>query len=123
MMNIFMNKFILLLLSVILFFYSAFTLAISSKMLISPEPSVLCDRYICVDSITGVSVSLTEKYLGKKQANRLLSQGLFDKTAFTFDNGVFCDIKERKCYIDRYFNEKGQRSKVCQQYTEKLFSN
>lgn len=118
-----MNKFILLLLSVVLFFYSAFTLAISSKLLISPEPNVLCDRYICVDSIVGVSVSLTEKYLGKKQANRLLSQGSFDKTAFTFDNGIFCDIKDRKCYVNRYFNGKGQRSKVCQQYTEKLFSN
>lgn len=122
-MNIFMNKFILLLLSVVLFFFSAFSLAISSKLLISPQPNVLCDRYICVNSIVGVSVSLTEKYLGKKQANRLLSQGLFDKTAFTFDNGVFCDIKDKKCYVDRYFNGKGQRSNVCQQYTEKLFGN
>ncbi|HGJ5872974.1 MAG TPA: YcgJ family protein [Arsenophonus apicola] len=57
-----MNKFILLLLSVVLFFFSAFSLAISSKLLISPQPNVLCDRYICVDSIVGVSVSLTEKY-------------------------------------------------------------
>uniref|UniRef100_A0A3B0M5Y3 Uncharacterized protein n=1 Tax=Arsenophonus endosymbiont of Trialeurodes vaporariorum TaxID=235567 RepID=A0A3B0M5Y3_9GAMM len=87
-MSIFMKNFILLLLNVVLYFYSAFTLAKSPKLLTSPEPNVLCDRYICADRIEGVSVSLTEKYLGKIQAKRLLSQGSFDKTAFTFDNGV-----------------------------------
>lgn len=122
-MSIFMKNFILLLLNVVLYFYSASTLAKSPKLLTSPAPNVLCDRYICADRIEGVSASLTEKYLGKMQAKRLLSQGSFDKTAFTFDNGVFCDIKDKKCYVDRYFNEKGVRSKVCQQYTKKLFSN
>ncbi|WP_202880373.1 YcgJ family protein [Arsenophonus endosymbiont of Bemisia tabaci] len=84
-----MKNFILLLLNVVLYFYSAFILAKSPKLLTSPAPNVFFDRYICADRIKGVSASLTEKYLGKIKAKRLLSQGSFDKTAFTFDNGVF----------------------------------
>ncbi|WP_238149216.1 hypothetical protein [Arsenophonus endosymbiont of Aleurodicus floccissimus] len=32
-------------------------------------------------------------------------------------------MKDKKCYVDRYFNDKGARRKLCQQYTKKLFSN
>ncbi|MGO2303589.1 hypothetical protein [Providencia sp. Je.9.19] len=34
---------------------------------------------------------------------------------------MFCDTKERKCHVDRYFDN-GQRSLVYKIYTEKLFS-
>lgn len=71
-MSIFMKNFTLLLLNMVLYFYSAFTLAKSPKLLTSPAPNVLCDRYICADRIEGVSASLTEKYLGKIQEWPLL---------------------------------------------------
>ncbi|MFV9998361.1 MAG: hypothetical protein AB8W78_12940 [Arsenophonus endosymbiont of Dermacentor nuttalli] len=90
-----MNKFTLLL-SLVFSFYSFFILAMTLNQLTLSEPNVLCDKHICADRIEGVSTRLTEKYLGKKQANCLLSQDVFDKTVFTFDNGVLYDIKGKK---------------------------
>ena len=88
----------------------------------SPEPGVLCDRYLCVDGNNGVSRELTEKYLGKQAATRLFSQGDFDATQFTFANGIFCDVKERLCREDRYYGVDGKRSgKVSEKYTKLLF--
>lgn len=88
----------------------------------SPEPGVLCDRYLCVDGKGGVSRELTEKHLGKKAATKLFSQGDFDPTQFTFANGIFCDVKERLCREDRYYGVDGERSgKVSEKYTKLLF--
>ena len=101
---------------------SAFTVSAHAGQpatLRSPEAGVLCDRYMCAND-KGVSRSLTEKYLGKKAATRVFSQGDFDPTEFTFANGIFCDVKERLCRKDRYF-ENGQRSAVSRKYTHLLF--
>ncbi|WP_265664501.1 YcgJ family protein [Verminephrobacter aporrectodeae] len=87
----------------------------------APEPGVLCDRYVCAND-QGISRSLTEKYLGKKTATKLFSQGDFDLTEFTFANGIFCDTKERLCRRDRYYGADGKRSgAVSGKYTKKLF--
>lgn len=87
----------------------------------SPEPGVLCDRHLCVND-EGVSRGLTEKYLGRKAATNLFSQGDFDLTEFTFANGIFCDVKERLCREDRYYGANGKRSgTVSKKYTELLF--
>ncbi|WP_324733599.1 YcgJ family protein [Pseudomonas paeninsulae] len=87
----------------------------------SPEPGVLCDRYLCVND-KGVSRKLTEKYLSKKAATKLFSQGDFDLTEFTFANRIFCDVKERLCREDRYYGANGERSgAVSRKYTELLF--
>jgi hypothetical protein len=84
-------------------------------------PGVLCDRYMCADD-KGVSPSLTQRYLGKAAAAKLVSQGGFSPTEFTFANGVFCDVKERVCRTDRYFDAKGKRSgEVLETYTTQLF--
>lgn len=87
----------------------------------SPAPGVLCDRYVCAND-QGISRALTQKYLGRKAATRLYSQGDFDTTEFTFANGVFCDVKERLCRVDRYYGANGQRSgAVSRKYTKLLF--
>lgn len=90
----------------------------------SPEPGVLCDRYLCADGKSGVSRELTEKHLGKKAATKLFSQGDFDATQFTFAGGIFCDVKERLCREDRYYGVDGKHSgKVSDKYTKLLFVN
>lgn len=87
----------------------------------SPELGVLCDRYVCANN-NGLSRELTERYLGKKSAAKLVSQEGFDPTEFTFANGIFCDVKERLCRKDRYFGTDGKRSGVVtKKYTELLF--
>lgn len=93
----------------------------STSSLKSPEKNVLCDKYVCVSAKEGVSVALTKKYLGDKRAKAIEQDGDFDKTAMTFTNGVFCDIKEQKCHMDRYFEADGKRSAVSKEYTQKLF--
>ncbi|WP_220094859.1 YcgJ family protein [Paraburkholderia hayleyella] len=92
--------------------------------LYAPAPGVLCDRYLCASRAGGVSRELTEKYLGKKAAARLYSQGDFDPTGFTFANGIFCDVKERLCRSDRYYGEDGKRSgTISRKYTKLLFGH
>lgn len=90
------------------------------NVLINPEKGVLCDSYICVDQ-QGVSIELTEHYLGSKPAEALLKAGKFDTSAMTFANGIFCDTTVKLCYIDRYFNAKGERSAISPEYTKALF--
>ncbi|MFC7067896.1 YcgJ family protein [Brucella rhizosphaerae] len=86
----------------------------------SPTQGVLCDRYVCAND-KGVSRALTERYLGKKVADKMFSQGDFDKTEFTFASGIFCDVKERLCRADRYY-ENGKRSgAISKKYTKLLF--
>lgn len=87
----------------------------------SPQSGVLCDRYVCADS-SGISRELTEEYLGKAVADRVFGQGDFDRTQFTFANGIFCDVKERLCREDRYYGADGKHSgAVSEKYTELLF--
>ncbi|PIJ48607.1 hypothetical protein BL250_15470 [Erwinia sp. OLTSP20] len=75
----------------------------------SPATGVVCDAYLCADA-SGVSAKLTRLWLGKRAGERLIAQGEFDHSAFTFANGVYCDVKTRSCRKDRYFGADGQPS-------------
>lgn len=87
----------------------------------SPVPGVLCDSTFCADE-HGVSVSLTRKYAGQEQGERLAAAGEYDPKTFTFRGGVFCEVRERVCREDRYFGADGQRrGQVSSRYTEMLF--
>lgn len=74
------------------------------KKIFSPSPGVLCDQYICADAQQGVSDKLTERYLGHAQVKNLRKMGKFNRQAFTLANGIHCDINDKKCYVDRYFD-------------------
>lgn len=91
------------------------------KKIFSPAPGVLCDQYICADAQHGVSDKLTERYLGHAQVRHLRKMGKFNRQSFTLANGIHCDINDKKCYVDRYFDTQGQHSAVSQQYTQLLF--
>jgi hypothetical protein len=87
----------------------------------SPVRGVLCDRHICAND-QGLSRELTAKYLGRAAARRLESLGEFDPTAFTFSNGVFCDVKERVCRANRFYGPDGKHNGVVlKRYTTLLF--
>ncbi|WP_244577359.1 YcgJ family protein [Escherichia coli] len=90
-----MNKYCLLIPLFVAF--SPLTLAKSAEALKNPGKGVLCGKYICADQ-HGISSSLTRKYLGEKREVYLLAQGEFDKTKFTFSNGIFCDTGETMPY-------------------------
>ncbi len=113
-------KIVSLALTVPLFMFSTVSFAKTTQVLKNPAAGVLCDKYICADK-TGVSKKLTEKYLGKRQAKKVFSQGEFDTSAFTFANGVFCDSKTKLCHVDRYFDGKNKRSPVEPKATKQLF--
>jgi hypothetical protein len=98
------------------------TQAQQDESVYSPEPGVLCDSYVCA-SDKGISRGLTARYLGKLATKRLFAQGEFNLGQFTFANGVFCDVNERLCRVDRYFDAKGQRSAVSTKYTNLLFTD
>ncbi|MEN5181718.1 YcgJ family protein [Comamonas testosteroni] len=98
------------------------TLAKKRPTVLSPTPGVLCDRYVCADD-KGISRELTRTHLGKKAAaNELFTSSHVDLTEFTLANGIFCDVKERLCRVDRYY-ENGQRSAVSEKYTKLLFGH
>ena len=87
----------------------------------SPVRGVLCDRFMCAD-VHGLSVPLTEKYVGKHAADVLRSENRIDLTEFTFVDGIFCDVKERLCRDDRYFGLDGKRSgKINKHFSRLLF--
>ncbi len=89
--------------------------------LLSPEKGVLCDRYMCASN-KGVSPVQTGKHLGKKAEIKLFLTGAFDRTEFTFANGVFCDVKERLYREGRYFGNDGRQSgTISGKYTRILF--
>lgn len=113
-------KLILSTASLILVTACATTQKDTSDALNNPAKGVLCDQYICVDQ-QGISIGLTEHYLGADRAEALLKAGKFDTSAMTFSNGVFCDTKAKLCYVDRYFNAEGKRSAVSPKYTAELF--
>ncbi len=95
-------------------------LAAAKKPLTSPRTGVLCDRYMCADA-NGISRDLTVKFLGERAGRKLLSQGAFDTSEFTFANGVFCSAKEKACHRDRYFDAAGSRSPIDAATTSALF--
>ncbi|WP_323084336.1 YcgJ family protein [Providencia alcalifaciens] len=95
----------------------------TSTTLSSPEKGVLCDQYLCASAKEGVSLPLTQKYLGEQRASTLREQGQFDHTTFTFDNGTYCDITAKKCYVDRYYDENGKHSAESQDATQQLFGD
>lgn len=84
-----------------------------------PTKGVVCDTYFCADA-TGISDPLTAKYLGTKKGQQLTAQGEFDRTAFTFANGVHCDTKEKVCRKDRYFGADGKPSGAIDKTTTQL---
>ncbi|EOT1929366.1 YcgJ family protein [Serratia marcescens] len=81
-----------------------------------PAAGVVCDAYFCADN-AGVSDKLTIRYLGEKKGRQLVAQGRFDRTAFTFDNGIFCSVRARECRKDRYFDADGKHSATLDQVT------
>lgn len=88
-----------------------------------PQKGIICDQYICADGKTGVSDALTGTYLGKHRLIKLQELGSFDRTQFTLEDGIFCDIKAQKCYQDRYFDKDGKHSAVNEAYTQRLFGH
>ncbi|MED8903673.1 YcgJ family protein [Escherichia coli] len=114
-----MNKYCLFIPLFVVF--SPLTFAKTTEILKNPAKGILCDKYICADQ-HGISSSLTRKYLGEKREVYLLAQGEFDKTQFTFSNGVFCDTGEKRCHTNRYFDKDGKRSPVAETETQLLFS-
>lgn len=69
-----------------------------------------------------ISVRLTARYIGERQAKNLEILGRADLMAFTFDGGVFCDTREKLCRDDKYFGTDGKRSgKINNHFTEILF--
>ncbi|ECI4012058.1 hypothetical protein DN310_22780 [Salmonella enterica subsp. salamae] len=102
-----------------LFMASAVANQTESAAIYSPERGVLCDQYFCADS-GGISFALTKHYAGSAQLKKLKFMRDFDRTAFTFSNGIFCDVKERLCRQDRYFGNDGKRSGVVNHYFTKI---
>jgi hypothetical protein len=86
----------------------------------SPARGVVCDQYFCADKL-GISNGLTAQYLGQGAAARLVAQGDFVRTAFTFSNGIFCDTIARRCRKDRFYQAYGKRSPISLKYTALLF--
>ncbi|MCT4737228.1 YcgJ family protein [Raoultella ornithinolytica] len=93
--------------------------AAEHNKLSTPAPGVVCDAYLCADA-QGISDGLTTRYLGEKKGQQLAAQGAFDRTTFTFANGVFCDTKSRTCRKDRYFGEDGKPSGTLDRTTTQL---
>lgn len=80
-----------------------------TKALRFPAKGVVCDAYVCADA-QGLSTALTARYLGKKQGRQLDALGEFDRSSFTFANGVYCDTQEKVCHKDRYYGANGRPS-------------
>jgi hypothetical protein len=84
----------------------------------SPEAGTICDKKggFCADE-QGISVSITKMYLGEKAEKKLLGMGDFDMTRFTLTNGVYCEVKIKKCTISKY------EDKVDVAHTKALFGS
>lgn len=108
--------------ALVLVFGAGFSLlagAAEHNKLRSAAKGVVCDVYVCADA-TGISDTLTTTYLGAKKGQQLTAQGEFDRTAFTFANGVYCDTKEKVCRKDRYFGADGKPSGAIDRTTTQL---
>ncbi len=117
-----MRKMITLLIFMLAGSVSGLANAVEHAALNSPAKGVVCDAYFCADA-TGVSDALTAKYLGTIKGQQLAAQGEFDRTTFTFANGIYCDTKEKVCRKDRYFGADGKPSgKIDSKTTQWLFA-
>lgn len=117
-----MKKIITMLLYIIAGGVPVLACAAEHNPLRSPAKGVVCDVYFCADA-TGISDALTTQYLGAKKGKQLAAQGDFDRTAFTFANGIYCDTKEKVCRKDRYFGADGKPSgKIDRTTTQRLFA-
>ncbi|EOG8104287.1 YcgJ family protein [Enterobacter ludwigii] len=88
------------------------------------EKGVICDIYFCVNR-EGVSVDLTRTFLGEKKANKI-AEGSESRNRheFTFSNGVHCKTKIKKCFTNRFYNQKGEVDGVQREdYTNWLFGS
>lgn len=94
-------------------------MAAEHKKLTSPASGVVCDIYFCADA-KGISDALTTRFLGNTRGEKLKAQGMFDRTAFTFANGIYCDVKEKVCRKDRYFGTDGKPSGAIEKNTTRL---
>ncbi len=106
-----------------LFLLSFSTLAVTKTAnIFFPEKGVVCDKKgkYCADQ-QGVSIKLTERYLGKKAAGRLKKEfgdgQYIDFSSYTLSNGVHCESKEKKCYKDRYYPQ----TEVNKEVTQKMY--
>ncbi|KMW72672.1 hypothetical protein TI10_14760 [Photorhabdus luminescens subsp. luminescens] len=106
-----------------LFLLSFPTLAVTKTAnIFFPEKGVVCDKKgkYCSDQ-QGLSLKLTEKYLGKKAVQRLKKEfgdgKDIDFSSYTLSNGVHCESKEKKCYKDRYY----PRTEVNKEFTQKMY--
>ena len=75
----------------------------------SPAKGVVCDRKagFCADG-TGISMSWTEKYLGKDAMQKFSKNtegGAFDETDFVLSDGVRCKTKENACYKSKFSSD------------------
>ncbi|WP_176086698.1 hypothetical protein [Martelella sp. HB161492] len=90
----------------------------------SPVPGTICDTYICATGTGGLSVEMTDKYVGPAAAAQLqrdMKSEHFSGTSFTFADGVNCDMTLRQCYVDRYFTVGDGRSAVDETHSNALF--
>ncbi|MFD0706757.1 YcgJ family protein [Photorhabdus akhurstii] len=106
-----------------LFLLSFSTLAVTKTAnIFFPGKGVVCDKKgkYCADQ-QGVSIKLTERYLGKKAAGRLKKEfgdgQYIDFSSYTLSNGVHCESKEKKCYKDRYYPQ----TEVNKEFTQKMY--
>lgn len=104
-----MNKSITLLMFICFGGTTVLASAAEHSTLVFPAKGIVCDAYFCADAM-GISDALTVKYLGAKKGQQLTAQGEFDRTTFTFANGVYCDTKAHVCRKDRYFGADGKPS-------------
>lgn len=89
------------------------------ETLTSPAKGVLCDIYVCANE-EGISNELTRKYLGFTKEKKLAAQGDFNRTSFTYANGIYCNTLEKICRQDRYFGADGKPSGVVDSSSTKL---
>lgn len=100
-----------LLVSVFLMGYSALSNAVEYKT------NAICDKTagFCADWM-GVSVALTEMYLGKDAEKKLMANikkvGMenFDPTEFTMSGGLTCHTKEKICWTSRLRDRQDQKA-------------
>lgn len=96
--------------------------AAEHNILYLPEKGVICDVYVCANE-TGISDSLTTKYLGAEKGQKLAAKGEFNRTTFTFANGIYCDTREKLCRKDRYSGADGKHAgKIDSKMTQWLFA-
>ncbi|WP_079212768.1 YcgJ family protein [Brucella pituitosa] len=118
-----MTRMLVLLHSICLLGLSAVGVAAKKDTLTSPAEGVLCGRYFCADR-NGISDRLTAQYIGDDAAYRLLAQADFDRTSFTFANGLFCNLKEQRCYeVHDRDTRNGTRRPISLYYTSVLFGD